>query len=345
MLIVLSGCSEKVVYEDQEAEVVEQEKKPVEKEIQQMFVEYTSFHFIVDWLSNEEILFVDKEDGNFRLKAFHIYSEEIKTIYEAETMIIDVLIHPSKEYILVQTSASEASATLKILTLDGLVHNEVTIESAELEIEWNDLDASSILLTAFYEDWSFDTFIYDGETNQIQLLAIETPFPKWLGMNHFVVLSEALDGGTEIVVYDVETGEEQALTEGNILSYDTFKESLLVVELTEDDKVQYTILTAALEAIANWTMEPTNEYSEWFTPNFEWINENSLFTFRPEDTGIANELIKYEAHEITVFMNRIEDTALICSPDTKNCLAGHGLEKILDLENKVSIDWLSFVED
>lgn len=346
ILCIISGCSGKTEPPEPEVEQVEQEKVKFEKEIQQMLVDESSFYFIVDWLTNEEILFVDYEDDNYRLKSFHIYSKEIKNVYETEMMIIDVLIHPSKEYLLVHTSATDTSATVKILTLDGMVQNEVTVESVELEIEWNDLDFSSVLLTAFYEDWSFDAFLFDGETNDIQLLPIQSPFPKWLGTNHFVVATDMLDSESELVIYDVVTGAQQSLDEGKILLYDTFKDALLLVQLTHDEKAKYTILNVALEEIGNWTIEPIKEYSEWILPNFDWLTEKSIVTFQSKKAGTSNyELIKYEDHEIDVLLNDVEDTSLICSPDAKKCLTGHGLEKILDLDNNTTSDWLLFKDN
>ena len=38
------------------------------------------------------------------------------------------------------------------------LHDEVSIESSELAIEWNDLDPSLVLLTAFHQDWTYDVF-------------------------------------------------------------------------------------------------------------------------------------------------------------------------------------------
>lgn len=346
MLVFLSACSAKNEPHVQKEGEDGQEKKQIKNEVQQMLVEESTFRYVVDWLSNDEILFVDQKGSDYFLRTFHIYSKEIKDVYVSDMIIIDVLLHPTKEYLLIQTSDSATSATVKMLTLDGIVLNELTIESRELAIEWNDLDPTSILLTAFYEDWSFDTFLYDGETNQIDLLPIKTPLPKWLGTDHFAVMNDLDEGKKEVMIYEVATGEQQVLDGGEILSFDTFKKALFIVQMTEDEGVAYRILNTVLEEVASWTDGTINEYSDWSVPKFEWITEESLFALRAENkTSSSYELVEYENHDWEVVIGDLEDAALVCSPNHQKCLTGYRLEKLLDLKNKNIQDWLVYTED
>ena len=86
----------------------------------------------------------------------------------------------------------------------ALIQDEIEVASTELAIEWNDLNPSSVLLTAFHEDWTFDLFLYNGEHRYLGLLEIEDPFPKWFGENQIAigyVEDHILDGG-EIHIYE-----------------------------------------------------------------------------------------------------------------------------------------------
>ena len=150
-----------------------------------LFKQFTAdpakFHFVADWLTDSKIVFVEKDLEFYYVKTFDLATGEIETLYEDAAIIVDVLIHPSKEYILLHTTDNPTSATIKILSLDGIIHDEISIESSELAIEWNDLDPSLILLTAFHQDWTFDVFLYNGNKEMFGLIDIEDPFPKWYG--------------------------------------------------------------------------------------------------------------------------------------------------------------------
>lgn len=344
VVFMLAGCSEKIEKTDEED--VDNETKPkqeeVKKEIQQLIIDESIFHFIVDWLSDDEVLFVEKEAKEYRLKAFNIYTKAMKTIYADENMIADVLVHPSKDYFLIQTSTSASSATVKMISLDGVVQNEVTIESTELAIEWNDLDPALLLLTAFYEDWSYDAFYFNGSTNDLTVLSIENPFPKWLGVNHFVH-SGSLEG-EQIAIYDVQTGEKEWLNERSIAYFDTFEDTLLVVQMTKDEKAAYTIVNKAQDVLMSWMMPFSEGDAGQEIPHFEWIDETSVLSLRPMEgerfVNVLYELVKFEGEEETALMSNLENARLVCSPNKKKCLTGDGLEQLLDLEKMTKTSWL-----
>ena len=118
-------------------------------------------------------------------------------------IIVDVLIHPSKEHILLHTSDNPTSATIKMISLEGVIHDEISIASSELAIEWNDLDPTLVLLTAFHQDWTYDVFLYNGKEEEFGLYSIEDPFPKWLGTRKIVtghMTGHPLDGGKLLFV-------------------------------------------------------------------------------------------------------------------------------------------------
>ncbi len=156
--VLLTGCDKKV--SDEELPV--QTKPDEQKEMKVLEVDPAKFHFVADWLTDSEIVFVEKDNGYYYVKSFNLETAVISTLHEEAAIINDVLIHPSRNFILLHTTDNSTSATIKILSLDGTLHDEVSIESSELAIEWNDLDPSLLLLTAFHQDWSYDVFLYNG---------------------------------------------------------------------------------------------------------------------------------------------------------------------------------------
>lgn len=178
------------------------------------------------------------------MNSFDLESGQTDTLYEDDSMIIDVLVHPSKKYLLLHTSDNATSATVKIVTMDGAVQDEVIVASTELAIEWNDLDPSLILLTAFHQDWTFDLFLYNGKVESFDLLAIEDPFPKWLGEDKIAVgfvEGHILDGG-EIHTYEPETAKWDQLDLNGVVYFDTYEDTLLAVRINEEEDALYTIM-------------------------------------------------------------------------------------------------------
>ena len=45
-----------------------------------------------------------------------------------------------------------------------------------LAIEWNDIDPKLILLTAFYQDWTYDVFLYNGNRKNLAQFQLKIHF-------------------------------------------------------------------------------------------------------------------------------------------------------------------------
>lgn len=341
IVFFLVGCvkDEESSKEIEEVEV-EETHEEIEKEIQQFVVDPSSFHYVVDWLTDEEILFVEKEGKKYHLKTFNIDTKSIRMVYEEQEIVTDVLIHPSRTDLLVQTASSSESATVKRVTLEGVVQSEVTVESTELAVDWNDVDASFMILTAFYEDWSFDSFFFDGTTNELILLQTESPFPKWLG-TEYLVLSN-LD--ETVMIYDIQTGEKKTVNESNIASFDTFKESLLIVHSNDEEKMIYSLLNQSGETLKSWETAFSRDDMMLNPPVFEWLDETSFLALQPVENGQAVnpivELVKYEEAEETVLMSDLVNSELACSPNHEKCMVGYSFEEIVDLKKRKTFSWL-----
>lgn len=133
VLLLLAGCFGKE--EEKQKEVREEPKQmEIKESIKKLTVDRASFHFIVDWLTNTEILYVEKKEGFYLLKSFDVLTGETKIIYEEPTIIADVFIHPTRELVLLHTTDHPSSATVKIISLAGVLQNEVTIQSNELSL-------------------------------------------------------------------------------------------------------------------------------------------------------------------------------------------------------------------
>ncbi|MDS9471070.1 hypothetical protein [Sporosarcina pasteurii] len=349
VLLLLAGCFGKE--EEKQKEVREEPKQmEIKESIKKLTVDRASFHFIVDWLTNTEILYVEKKEGFYLLKSFDVLTGETKIIYEEPTIIADVFIHPTRELVLLHTTDHPSSATVKIISLAGVLQNEVTIQSNELEIEWNDINPEYLLLTAFHQDWSFDVFLFDGLKNNLQLISNEDPFPKWLGSEHFILTeldTHPLDGG-KLFLYDRQTGEKIDTVEDQVVLYDTFKESLLHMRINDSGQAEYTIVDILGVELARWTMPAISNYSEWVMPFIQWLASDSVIVNRPLESGLLDEIeeaydiVKIEGNEEKVLLNETLNSSIKCTPDTKKCITGPMLETIIDVETDKGKKWLLY---
>ncbi|QNK86488.1 MULTISPECIES: hypothetical protein [Sporosarcina] len=354
-VMLLTGCSKKTNEIIDGPTAVEQpgNNELIKEEVTKTLVaDPSKFHFVADWLTESKVIYVEKVNGHYQVNSFDFESGQTDTLYEDESIIIDLLIHPSKKYLLLHTSDNAASATIKIVTMDGAVQDEVIVASTELAIEWNDTDPSLILLTAFHQDWTFDLFIYNGKVESLDLLAIEDPFPKWLGEDKIAVgyvEGHVLDGG-EIHTYEPLTKKWGQLDISGVVYFDTYEDTLLVVRINGDKDAHYTIMGQDGMISSEWTMPVISNYSEWVIPDVEWGSSETVFIPAPDEGGQLDELLSpYRLIRVIegrqdVVADDITAGVLRCSPSGQKCLTGYSAEKLIDIKKKTQTTWLTFPE-
>jgi hypothetical protein len=347
--VLLTGCDKKV----SDVELPVQTKPDEQKEMKVLEVDPAKFHFVADWLTDSEILFVEKDNGYYYVKSFNLESAVISTLHEEAAIINDVLIHPSKNFILLHTTDNSSSATIKILSLDGTLHDEVSIESSELAIEWNDLDPSLLLLTAFHQDWSYDVFLYNGNDETFGLIDINDPFAQWFGSDQIISspdVDHPLDGG-ELHIYRPASKEWERTNKTGIVYFDTYKESLLTVQITDQGNAYYSVLNQNGMENFSWTSPAVSNYSEWVFPDVAWVSEESIYIASAKKGGQQDEIGPYHLLRVTAGQQEQENidvdtipSLLRCSPKGEFCLTGYAADTIINTKTADQILWLSFPE-
>ncbi len=320
---------------------------------QTMAVDPAQFHFVGDWWSDTEIVFVEKVDGIYYIKTYDIQTGDIQALYAESSLVVDVFVHPSEKLLLVHTAPDTTAATVKIVSVEGRVLDEIAVSSSEIAIEWNDMDSALILLTAFYEDWTFDVFLYDGKKEQFGLTKIQDPFPKWRGTQKIVNehFAEHLLEGGELYEYDLVTGEEKPLGLTEVVYFDTYQDHLLTVQILDEHIAHYNIIGESGTASSSWMMPAVSNYSEWVFPEPFWLSETKLLIPATEKGGQLDRLqqsfriVRIEDGEQEVVGNEGHVTSrLVCSPNGQYCLTGNTLEKLIDVEKEQEMTWLIIPE-
>jgi len=347
--LILVGCSQKV---DETGNQSENNNKDVEVEkveevTKVLKADSANFHFIVDWLTDTKIAFVEKDADKYLLRTFDIKTGEIDTLFEDTMIIVDVLIHPMKNTYLLHTTDNPTSATIKVISLEGVVLDEISIASSELAIEWNDMDPSLLLLTAFQKDWTFDVYLYNGEEEALNIMALEDPFPKWFGKQEIITVNvpeHPLDGG-ELLLYDYVSGNEESLGMPGVVYFDTNEERLLTAQINEEN-VDYKITLQDGTLLSSWTMPAVSNYSEWVFPELSWIADTTVFMPSATEGGQLDELgepfqfVRVENGQQNVLLDSIPAGILRCSPNGELCLAGYKAEKLIETTKKKETTWL-----
>lgn len=355
VVLLVTGCTQKVddiVENPEDIEAIEDHRVPTEELSKSFTADPGKFHFVADWLTDTKMIYVEKDEGFYTVNRFDLDTGETDTLYKEKSMIIDVLIHPSKKYLLLHTSDNSTSATVKILTADGMVQDEIEVASTELGIEWNDTNPSLILLTAFHQDWTFDLFLYNGEESYLGLLEIEDPFPKWFGEDQLIIgyiEDHVLDGG-ELLTFNPKTEAWGSLDGSGIVYFDTYEDSLLTVRINEEGNAHYIITELDGIPRSEWTLPAISNYSEWVIPEIEWVSNDSVILRAPATGGQLDELssplrlIRIMAGQQEVIADNGAAGLLRCSPSGRACMAGASGEILIDVETGKERVWLVYPE-
>lgn len=350
IIFILAGCSPQKEPPSVDPDI-EEPPELVESPAPSVFqADPSNFHFIADWLDDSQILYVEKSEGLYKVKSFNIETGESEMLYEDESFIIDVLVHPSQDYLLLHTSEQANSAVVKVVKMDGTILHQVEIDSTELAIEWNRVDPDKILFTAFHEDWSFDLFAFNGLDEDLSIVEMDEPFPKWASNDKILGMlanDHPLDGG-EIQSFQMETKETETTGIENVIYFDVFEDLLVTVQTMNSESFMYTVRNLEGTVVSSWTFPAVSNYSEWIVPSIEWLNPNQLLVKGAEKSGQLDEmgegfnLYLMEDGNLELLIKGLDAGPLKCSPSGRYCLSGYTSDELIDIEAKEKYRWIEF---
>lgn len=351
---ILSGCSEQKDPLSVQPDIEEADKlveEPAEPPTPHVYkADPSNFHFIADWLSDTQILYVEKKDGFYQVNYFDIETGETGMVYKDESFIIDVLVHPSRDYFLVHTGEHENAAAVKVIGMDGTVQHQVEIDSTELAIEWNRTNPDKILFTAFHDDWSFDLFVFDGLEDHLSIIEMDDPFPKWAGDDRIMGMlfeGHPLDGG-ELQLFHLDTGENESVGIGNVIYFDVFEDYFIAVQSVDENAFSYTVRRFDSSVVSGWTLPAVSNYSEWVIPSIEWLDNNRLLLAGAEKSGQLDEmnagfnLYLFVEDKSELLIKGLDSGPLKCSPSGRYCLSGYTSDELIDVNAKEKHKWIEF---
>lgn len=342
-LFLLGGCQQQA----EQSAVQLNESKPAPQTqhnlhpIHTLHKKANTFRFVAGWLTNSTIIFVEHADGQDQIMAFDLRSGETELLYTEDGIVANVLVHPDTNELLIQSSESSNEAIVKYVAADGTVKAETTVQSSELEIAWNDADPAQLLLTAFQEDWSFETFHYNLNEQSMERLEIDDPFPKWIDKDRFVYTIEEGEGqAARSLVQKALEGEQEPVADEVVSVY--ADNGLVVAEQAsngEGEEARLLVVTPDQVIETDWTPEQEDEMltsAHRIDDDKIIMSTNSLNAAGDEAMNVY--IIEDEKEE--VLQLPIEGSSVTCSPSGDACLVGYLFDQLLLLEDGSVEQWL-----
>ncbi|WP_243297227.1 YqgU-like beta propeller domain-containing protein [Bacillus litorisediminis] len=295
----------------------------------------------VDWFSNEDVIYIEHKNQESTIFKYHLPSGEKTPLFVTPGFVQLAEVSPERDQLLIQYSSKENEATLAVLDEQGKVNATVTIPSVEVYTNWNRTNQAKLLVTAFSEDWSYQSYIWDTEAMQLETVELNHPFAEWGGSStfHYIEWDESQPSLLAPLKQIDSSGKISTLAE-DVYYAKSFGEWFFTLSPSElsEDKGTYQFYSSNGNQLGQMDVFHLNSYSEWLIPFYDDINkQNEFFFFQPVEGGQADLynkgfiLTSYQLNtgESKILMEGLENLPIECSPNGSYCMYGYQLENIL----------------
>lgn len=309
-------------------------------------VENGSFHSVSGWMDNHTLLYVTDTNHGSSVFSYNIVNGEETLLYETNAPIVSVIISPKRERILIHSAPSTSEAIITVINPDGSEIISESIPSKELYIKWNPFQDSTLLISAFTEDWDYTAWKLDLDKGNLSEINIPQPFGVWLGKEKLVYLdweSEVPSLTANLKGFNLELGESEDLL-SDIYYVDTVGEYLMTIKPDNgNERGTYTFFNENKEEFFSFSTPHLTRYSDWLVPYYDYIKgTDTLLSYQPIYSTEADvyddgfQLVSYnmKTGERVVIDKGLENAPISCSPDGKMCLTGYYFEKLINLDTK-----------
>src|SRR5690606_38228570 len=153
--------------------------------------------------------------------------------FSTNSPVITMKANEDHSLFLFHTSNASNQAEIVVVNEEGNHIFDWKVDAYDLFYNWNPYDKDQIFLTAFLEDWSFETYLLDVGEKTAKKYEILQPFIQWISKNELLYLKWDQNEPSffaPLFSYNLESKNEGLLFE-NIISYSTYIDLLVTVEL------------------------------------------------------------------------------------------------------------------
>lgn len=310
------------------------------------------FYKSAGWLSGSEILYVsNKGEQTSLLYSYNLGTGKGALLYRSDEPIITAVPSPDRKKVLIHSSASE-EGLLTIIDLSGEELYSTSIQSYEITFEWNPFDENLIMISAFTEEWDFNSYLLDLRNNKLDEIKLPEPFVRWISEDE-LVYQEWDEEGMELTAplnsLSLNESKTETLFEG-IYQFDSLGPYLMTVKVDDEKNPGlglYSFFRSGDRQVASFTAPLLTSFSGWVVPFYDLMENGKGFIYlKANSMGDADlyeggyNLMRYhlESQKEEVVLSELANEPLSCSPSGEMCLYGFQLEKVLNIETNEMFD-------
>ncbi|MCM3122397.1 MULTISPECIES: hypothetical protein [unclassified Mesobacillus] len=304
------------------------------------------------WLSNTEILYIsNKNESSSILYSYSLITGQSTMLYKSGQPIITAEISPKKDKVMIHSSASE-EGVLTVIDLSGKELYSGKIESYELSFEWNPFNDDLLIVSAFTEEWDFNTYLLNLKENSLKELQLPEPFVRWISEDMLIYQQwdeNEISLKAPLKSFSISGNHSKTLFE-DVYQFDSLGKYLLTIEVAEGENPGlglYTFTREGIHSAGSLTAPLLTSFSGWVVPFYDLMDDGKAFMYlRAKEQGEADlyeggfDLMKYqfgEDKEEMVF-SELANEPLSCSPSGEMCLYGFQLERVMNIDTKEIIE-------
>ncbi|TYR82419.1 hypothetical protein FZC66_02175 [Priestia megaterium] len=342
MLISCQHSKEEISLQTQKQNNEEQQIKP-------LTIKGASFYSVADWFDNERVLVIEKQDQQFQLYTYNIYTSEKELFYSSKHQIVSVKPSPDYHYFLIHTALSDEKAELVFLDKSGKEIYTLEMNSYDLHFAWNSFMPNELLITNFSRNWTFSTSRVNVEKGTVTSLLLSQPFAYWVGKNEVAYLntsneSQEFVASSPLIIENIDNKQKQQVT-SNVSVLKNIQSMFFVLK-GNNEMGEYTFYKKNHRQPHTFRTRMLSSYGGPFVPYYQLDESKQMFyTYVPQQTGEMDsykgkfDFIEFslETGETNTVMEDVENVPIKLSPNGKLSLMGYQFERIFTFnQNKVN---------
>lgn len=305
-------------------------------------------HEIIGFFDDETIVYLTHYRDYSMVQTYSLINGENKELHTASEIIGQVILNEQLSNLLVISYPTSYEAKFTFINRLGEVVHERKYEAFDFEVKWNPYNENEILVTSFFEDWTFNTEVINIKENTTIAINTTQPFMFWVGNHQLAYIDYMEDVWSitgKLIVQTLNEETKKTILE-DVYYVDTFKNQIFAIT-KEDATIEladYQMLNSNFEVISKVEVSQLSSYADWYIPNYESLGETKILTYKPYETGNLDEytggfeLILIDKDEVEVVMEFTEPLPLLSSPNGKYTLVGYDYEKLVNLKDKTIQD-------
>ncbi|WLR56351.1 hypothetical protein LC048_05370 [Mesobacillus subterraneus] len=314
--------------------------------------EQEEFYKSAGWVSDSEILYIsNKGDSTSLLYSYNLGTGKASLLYRSEQPIITAIPSPEKTKVMIHSAASE-EGILIVIDLSGKELYSTSIQSYELTFEWNPFDENLIEVSAFTEDWDFNSYLLDLKSNNLKEIKLPEPFVRWISEDDLVYQEWDEDGislKAPLRIFSLKGNKTETLVE-DVYQFDSQGPYLMAVKVNEEENQEsglYAFFRNGGKSVGSIEAPFLTSFSGWVVPFYDLMENGKNFIYlRATEQGEADlydrgfDLMRYhlDTGNDEVLFTEMANEPLSCSPSGELCLYGFQFDKVLNIETKEIID-------